>query len=177
MGNHCTSTNSIELSEPIPDITPAENEPHYMKMTSHFIACFPPHERRKNTNIYNHTHHQLCHVQDMPCFICGKTHKTDGIALETHHFYIEKAAQNAVDWIAFGNSAKNLYNIQTGQHIGSKYDWSCVAKNPDLFVDSPDNMIVLCKEHHISGNKGIHHVPFPNWILQKYPRDGFQFLV
>jgi DNA gyrase/topoisomerase IV subunit A len=113
----------------------------------------------------------------MPCFICGKTNKTDNIQTETHHFYVEKAGENAVDWRKFGEFAKTCYNIQTGENIGHAFDWNEVAKNPDLFVDSKHNMIVLCKEHHISGSFGIHHVPFPDWILQKFAQDGFDFLL
>jgi len=113
----------------------------------------------------------------MPCFICGKSNKKNNISTETHHFYVEKAAQNAIDWIKFGEFAKICYNIQTGENIGDPFDWAAVAKNPDLFVDSKYNMIVLCKEHHISGKRGIHHVPFPNWVLQKWGKDGFQFLL
>ena len=52
-----------------------------------------------------------------------------------------------------------------------------VKNDPDIFVDSVHNMIVLCKMHHTSGNKGLHHVPFPDWILQKYPKGQFQFLI
>ena len=51
------------------------------------------------------------------------------------------------------------------------------AKNPDIFVDSKYNMIVLCVEHHRSSNRGIHHVPFPEWILQRNAKNGFEFLI
>jgi hypothetical protein len=149
---------------------------HTRKMSNHYTVNYPNHEKRVDSAIYKKTHHELCHVRDLPCFICGKTHHKNGISLETHHFYCEKAAENAIDWHAFGIFAQTCYNIQTGERIGDKFDWTEVAKNPDIFVDSPYNMIVLCKEHHISGNKGIHHVPFPNWILQKYPLHDFQFL-
>jgi len=153
---------------------------HAVKMTSHYTVNYPHHKKRKNSSIYTKTHHELCHRRDLPCFICGKSHKTDGNSAaaitETHHFYVEKAAQNAIDWHKFGEFANICYNIQTGENIGDAFDWDEVAKNPDLFVDSRFNMVVLCKEHHISANKGIHHVPFPYWILQKFPKDGFQFL-
>jgi hypothetical protein len=152
-------------------------EGHCRKMSSHYTVNYPEHDKRKNSRIYNKTHNDLIHRQKIPCFICGKTNKSDGISLETHHFYCEKSAQNAIDWEKFGEFAKKCYNIQTGENIGSPFDWKEVAKNPDMFVDSKYNMIVLCKQHHRSGNKGIHHVPFPDWILQKYPKNGFQFLL
>ena len=150
---------------------------HKLKLTNHYIVNYPNHVKRKDSSIYRKTHNKLCHEQDMPCFICGKTQKKNNISLETHHFYCEKAAQNAIDWIEFGKFADNCYNIQTGINIGSTFIWKEVEKNPDIFVDSVHNMIVLCKEHHISGSNGIHHIPFPDWILQKYPKSGFQFLL
>jgi hypothetical protein len=145
------------------------------KMSNHYTVQYPHHEKRTDSAIYRKTHHDLIRVKCLSCFICGAINNENG-PLETHHFYCEKAAQNAIDWTAFGEFAKNCHNIQTGENIGAHFDWAVVALNPDIFVDSPQNMIVLCKEHHISGNKGIHHVPFPEWILQKYPRDGFEFL-
>lgn len=155
---------------------PSHNEipSHRQNMSNHYTVNYPDHEKRHDSAIYKRTHHEL---RDMPCFICGKTQQKDGISLETHHFYCEKAAENAIDWEAFGEFAKKTYNIQTGENIGANFDWKEVAKDPDSFVDSPHNMIVLCKEHHTSGAKGIHHVPFPEWILQKYPKNGFEFLL
>jgi hypothetical protein len=145
------------------------------KLSNHYSVRYPIHEKRKNSAIYNSTHHELIHVRNLPCFICGK-HNSSSSPLETHHFYCEKSAQNAIDWRVFGEFANHCYNIQTGDCIGTRFVWTEVEKTPDIFVDSVYNMIVLCKEHHISGGRGIHHVPFPDWILQKYPKDGFEFL-
>ena len=89
-----------------------------------------------------------------------------GVSVETHHFYCEKALQNVYDWELFGEFAQGSRNLQTGEPLD--FNWAEVALNPDIFVDSPQNMIVLCKEHHRSGNRGIHHVPFPEWIAQKF---------
>jgi len=150
----------IDIVEPIELVT--------HKTKTHF----PKHEPRKSSAIYRRTHLNMKH---MPCFICGKTNEKDNIHVETHHFYIEKAAENAIDWKVFGEFADKIYNIQTGESL-AQFDWSVVATNPDLFVDSEQNMIVLCKQHHTSGKYGIHHIPFPDWILQKFPKDGFQFL-
>ena len=109
---------------------------HERNMSNHYIVQYPDHEPRKPTAIYNKTHKAL---KGSPCFICG----VRGIGIETHHFYCEKAAQNAIDWEVFGEFAKTCYNIQTGENIGN-FDWAEVAKNPDIFVDSPYNMITFC---------------------------------
>jgi len=141
---------------------------HERNITNHYTITYPDHEPRKASALYRHTHESMKH---MPCFICNQ--KVDHA--ETHHFYIEKAAQNAIDWIKFGEFAKHAYNIQTGESL-DQFDWTEVQTNSDLFVDSRYNMIVLCKEHHTSGRKGIHHVPFPDWILDKWAKPGYQFL-
>lgn len=149
---------------------------HQVKVTNKYIINYPDHEKRKNSNIYNKTHYELCIKKNLPCFICGKTRKETNQSLETHHFYIEKAAVNAIDWVKFGQFAKTCYNIQTGDNIAHIFDWEEVAKNPDIFVDSKYNMIVLCKEHHTSGYKGIHHVAFPDWIVQKFTIKNYNYL-
>jgi hypothetical protein len=120
---------------------------------------------------YSHTYLKTWHeLKCMPCFICGNKN------VELHPFYCERAGQYAIDWIAFGEFAKTCYNIQTGELINN-YEWTEVSKNPELFVDSPHNMITLCSLHHTSENRGIHHVPFPDWILQKWARPDFDFLL
>ena len=143
---------------------------HTITSTSHYIAHYPNHPERKNTTLYNQTHHKLCIKQDLPCFICNKNKKNNQTITETHHYYIEECAMLAIDWIEFGRRAKFFYNPQTGVNIGSSFDWNKVDKNPSIFVDSEHNMIVLCIEHHRSSYAGIHHIHYPEWILQIAPK-------
>ena len=152
-----------------------ETKPNTRKMSNHYTINYPRHEKRKDTALYRRTRNELIHKRKLTCFICDKKNSTEE-PLETHHFYCEKYAQTMIDWDKFALFAKNCYNIQTGENISANFDWNEVKQNPDIFVDSTYNMIVLCKQHHTSGNKGLHHVPFPDWILQKYPSDGFEFL-
>ena len=140
---------------------------HGRRMSNHYTVYYPAHAPRKNSSIYNKTHAQL---KTQPCFVCGKT-SADGLHMETHHYYCEKAFQNAYDWKKFAQFAQTCYTPQ-GIRLGPQFDWDAVAADPDIFVDSPYNMIVLCKEHHTSGGRGIHHVPYPDWIAQKFARDG-----
>jgi len=141
----------------------AEAVRHGFLRTSHYTVYYPAHKERSYSPIYAKTHAQMKHL---PCFICGKTNEQDGIHVETHHFFCEKALQNAYDWKRFGEFAQTCY--VRGECIGPLFDWDQVALNSDLFVDSPYNMMVLCKEHHTSAGRGIHHVPFPEWIAQKF---------
>ena len=48
-----------------------------------------------------------------------------------------------IDWKKFGEFAKNCHNIQTGENIGANFNWDEVENNPDIFVDSPYNMVVV----------------------------------
>jgi hypothetical protein len=143
-----------------------EHEGKKRNMTFHYTIEYPLHEPRKNSNLYNRTHYAM---KDIPCFICKKH------GIETHHYYIEWAASNAIDWKEFGEAAKFLYNPQTGENI-NHFDWDEVAKNPEIFVDSRDNMITLCKKHHTSVGTGIHRTPYSEWFLQKVAKNGFIFL-
>lgn len=145
------------------------------KMSSHYTLNYPVHEERKTTSIFRKTRNTLINEKKLTCFICGVASLKDK-PLEVHHFYCEKYAQTMIDWEKFGEFAKNCYNIQTGEKLAANFDWQAVKQNPDIFVDSVYNMVVLCKQHHTSGNQGIHHVPFPDWILQKYPSGGYKFL-
>jgi hypothetical protein len=166
--------NSNQYHEKI--IKKEEKEEHTLSLSNHYTVHYPNHPPRKNTNLYNKTHHELCIVKDIPCFICNKTRKNDNIITETHHFFVEECMVTAIDWIKFGKKAINFYNPQTGINIGDKFNWSHVNDTPHIFVDSEYNMVVLCEEHHRSSNKGIHHVPFPDFIVQIAPKDGFVFL-
>ena len=189
MGNYCVKHTKIENNnnkenerkeeyDNIFDMNNGETiQGHKLNRSTHYIVNYPDHVKRKDSAIYKRSHHELCHIRDTPCFICGKTQKKYNISLETHHFYCEKSAENAIDWQEFSKFATNCYNIQTGINIGNTFNWKEVELNPDIFIDSIHNMIVLCKEHHISGGKGIHHIPFPDWIIQKYPKNGFEFLL
>lgn len=178
----CISLNKIEIPESVENIGIYAFSDHTSlirtKVCKNYSANYLYHDKRMYSpfSLYAENHTLLVYKKKLPCFICGKKYSRED-PLITHHFYCEKAAQYSIDWKKFGEFAKNCYNIQTGENIGANFDWDEVEKTPDLFVDSAENLIVLCNEHHMSKNRGIHYVPFPEWILQKYPKDGFDFLV
>jgi len=160
----CLSFSKENVVQEAADSVPMEESK--TNMSNHYSIHYPKHEPRKNSSLYNKTHKQM---KDIPCFICNKN------GIETHHYFIEWAATNAIDWSKFGEASKYLYNPQTGVNI-NQFDWQEVSKTPEIFIDSHHNMITLCKEHHRSGRRGIHHVPYPDWILQKFSVDNFTFL-
>ncbi|UNJ99715.1 hypothetical protein [Ralstonia sp. RRA.1] len=48
--------------------------------------------------------------------------------------------------------------------------------DPYLFVDDMTvNGLLLCKQHHTGKDAGIHDMPFPLWIAQRYAIEGYQF--
>ena len=149
----------------------------YKKLTHTYTVHYPERNVRTCSSTYIATRKTLCESLDVGCFICGKRKSVDGTTMETHHFFCEYAGLNGIDWAKFGLRAQTLYNPQTGVNIGTSFDWDKVAENPIIFVDSPENMIVLCKAHHRSKNKGIHSIPYPIWLLQLAQKDGYEFLV
>ncbi len=147
---------------------------HEMRESESREVRYPDHPPRTESELYRRTHKHLTHELNLPCLVCGK--RQPETVTETHHYYVEWAAMAAVDWIRFGELAQNFYNPQTGVNVGMAFDWTEVRKDPSIFVDSAYNMVVLCAEHHRSSTYGIHHVPVPEWLLQAYPLNGFQFL-
>jgi hypothetical protein len=88
------------------------------------------------------------------CYICDASKD-----LEIHHYHVEWAMQNAVDW----EKMKLLH---------PEFHWE-TFKKPEDFIDSPYNSMVLCEKHHRGTNTGIHAMPYPLWIMQRYVREDF----
>ena len=63
-----------------------------------YAVSYPEHETRVSSPLYNKTHRTLCITNDIPCLICG-IKKSDGINMETHHFFCEYSMINGIDWI------------------------------------------------------------------------------
>ena len=166
-----------------------DKQEHAVHETDSFMIHYPNHPERKATPLYNKTHHSLCIVQKNQCWICELKHgdmiprsgdsddKYGGklVVMETHHFHCEWADANGKDWIDFGRRAAmdRLRDFHNDQLIAPLFDWKQVAENPFIFLDSPSNMMVLCSKHHRDPVCGIHHVPFPLWIMQKSAKRGF----
>ena len=133
-----------------------ENIPgeHLVTDTIHYQVYYPNHDHRSTSNRFNRTKHELIHIKDVPCWICGSKEKR-----EVHHFHVEWAFSDGVDW----EKMKNLHPT---------YDWS-QFKIPEDFVDHEYNMMVLCEDHHRGPGTGIHHIPYPIWVMQKHKKSDF----
>lgn len=131
---------------------------------------YPPHEPRKASSLYRKTHHKLVIEMNEPCWICGITHQ-DWVMLpkdeqsrwqlETHHDELEWAAANGVD----------LDKITA--------DFAEIMNNPEKlrhWLDSENNMLVLCATHHRGGKTGIHSITYPAWKLQRWQGKEWTFI-
>jgi len=127
---------------------------HEVKSTDSWDEYYPDHVQRTESSLFRKTKHHLVHVLDTPCYICGTKENR-----ESHHKFIEWAFANAVDW----DKVKEDH---------PDFDWS-TFKSAEDFVDSEYNALILCSKHHRAPNHGVHHMPYPNWLIQKYVRDDF----
>jgi hypothetical protein len=133
-------------------------------------VMYPPHEPRKASTEYLHTHQHLVITMNEPCWICGITH-TDVLEipkaqqkwwqLETHHDELEWAAANGVD----------LTSITK--------DFPIILADPVKlreWLDSEGNMLVLCATHHRGSRTGIHTITYPAWKLQRWQGKDWTFI-
>lgn len=139
---------------------------HSFKQTLEVEVYLPAHKERKTTALFERTKKQLVAREGGKCFICGATESENGNALEAHHFIVEWAYANAVDWKLVQKDFPEFP------------DWDKLFKTNDysLFVD---NMLwngkLLCHSHHVGNNKGIHFTPYPLWIIQRYLKEGYKY--
>ena len=85
-GNYCIKQDKVDNNkskEDYDNIIDIDNgviiPSHKLFLSNHYNVNYPDHIKRKSSAIYKRTHHELCHIRDMPCFICGKTQKKDNI--------------------------------------------------------------------------------------------------
>jgi hypothetical protein len=129
---------------------------HEVKGKVEVDRYYPDHEPRTESSLFRKTKHQLVAVEDTPCWICGSKEKR-----EVHHFHAEWADANGIDWVKM-------------RELHPNFDWSTFKEASD-FIDSPYNMMVLCEKHHRAQDHGIHHLPYPDWIMQRNKLDTFVF--
>jgi hypothetical protein len=151
---------------------PEATQDHDQAETLKVEVIIPGHEPRTTTELFRRSRAQL--LAECPwCAICGATAEESGHPLEAHHHPIERSLANMVDWGRFADDAKRgLWGDKA-----AAFDWS--AFHPDQWETFVDDMTVnglmLCKAHHTGGDEGIHALPFPLWIAQRYGREGYRF--
>lgn len=122
----------------------------------------PGHEKRMASALFEKTRKKQLTLTPV-CWICGRTAKESGHPLEAHHRTVEwQFAKGDIDW----EKVKADY---------PHFDWDSFdpEKDPYKFVDDMTAQgLILCKEHHTGKDTGIHDVPFPIWIMQRYLKSG-----
>ncbi|HEY0754222.1 MAG TPA: hypothetical protein VGD98_09690 [Ktedonobacteraceae bacterium] len=131
------------------------------------VEMTPPHPPREETPEYVKAHHHLVYELDEPCAMCGVKHSTlkdpaqnpfGAAALETHHYPIERSLLDACD------PAKVGLVFPQVKDVASLND----------FVDSENNLMVLCDIHHRHPLHGIHHLTPQDFFVQPFLLAGYQ---
>lgn len=126
--------------------------------------------QRKTTSLFERTRKVLLDSEGGRCWICHCTAEEVGHPLEAHHYPVERSFTDMIDWSPESPIRKDFPN----------FDWpsfdAIVPINPYLFVDDMSvNGRILCKPHHIGKDEGVHCLPEPIWLAQRYALDGYVF--
>jgi hypothetical protein len=134
---------------------------HVQKQTMRVEVNVPPHDPRINQKLFERTRKQLI-ARDRCCFICGVTSD-----LQAHHYPIEWSLALMIDWSEGATIRKDFPNFKWAGFDPTR---------PYPFVDNMlFNGLLLCQRHHIEVGTGIHTVPHPIWIAQRYGKEGYVF--
>lgn len=149
---------------------PDVEQVHEVKESLHGNVLFPGHPTRRSTPEYEKTHHELCIVKNTPCYICGVRHSdidkpgektaTNPLGarfMESHHFWVQDSLASACDW----------------RKVQQYFPQVTSAETLEAFVDSADNMIIVCDLHHV-GYGGVHNTSWNYFVIQRFLLDGYQ---
>jgi hypothetical protein len=131
------------------------------------VEMTPPHPPREETPQYVRAHHHLVYELDEPCAMCGVKRSTlkdpaqnpfGATALETHHYPIERSLLDACDFAKVGLVFPQVKDLDS----------------LNAFVDSENNLMVLCDVHHRHPLHGIHHLTPQDFFVQPFLLVGYQ---
>jgi hypothetical protein len=145
----------------------------------------PGHEARGAASaLFTRTRQLLIAREAGRCWLSGLT-ETELGPMEAHHFPIERCFAEGIDWPRFSNDCKfGLWGP-----YAQAFDWEAffdgatrdeagrlVPVDPYLFVDDMTvNGRLLGKQYHTGKDEGVHMLPEPIWLAQKYMVEGYQF--
>jgi hypothetical protein len=132
------------------ELTPA----HWQSERTAYGAWYPAHAPRESDShyrLFEHARKRLI-ATGVGCWRCGsKEH------LEAHHAQCEFAVANGVDYTKLAADFPEY-------HLDSEEAFLA-------WVESEGNLLMLCADCH-RGPTGIHHVPYPCWVWQRWARTG-----
>lgn len=151
-------------------------ETHEERETLAVDVLLPGHDPRVTTPLFTHTRAALIERERGRCFVCGGTEQDSGHPLEAHHHPIERSTANMIDWPRLAEDCR----AGVWGPIAQSFDWdgflAAQPFDPYRFVDDMTvNGMLVCRNHHTAKNTGIHTLPFPLWVAQKYAKDGYKF--
>lgn len=148
---------------------------HEEKETLSVDVLVPGHAPRVTTELFRRTKQKLIALTSIlqfklfrekgRCYICGRTAEEAGEPLEAHHFGVERSfIDSPLRWDVIRKDYPN-------------FDWDSFDQtHPEGFVDDMlAQGVLLCKMHHTGKDTGIHTLPYPLWILQRYLPEGTKF--
>jgi hypothetical protein len=146
---------------------PPVTEIHEEKEKLEVDVLIPGHAERTTTALFTRTRKQLIEREGGRCWVCRRTAEESGHPLEAHHHPVERSFAEMVDWSAGSQIRKDF----------PRFDWASFdPADPYRFVDDMTvNGLLICKDHHIGKDEGIHFLPFPIFLAQRYGREGYKF--
>ena len=133
-------------------------EAHAQSRVLHETIYYPEHIKRSAESSEFEQNKKEMIASGQACWICGGTAESTGQPLEGHHYNFEWALANSID----------LKKVQT------KLDPN--ATDIPTFLDSKENLMILCAKHHRSNLFGIHMVTMPAWIAPRTQLDGWNLV-
>lgn len=130
---------------------------HDQKLTLHLVEHYPSHEPRTadpHYHLFNQARARLAKLGQLKCWVGNEECAGQ---IELHHSMIEFALANNIDVEKF----ERLYpqfNVTSDEAF---LEW----------VEQEGNLMPLCKRHH-TGNLGIHCLPYPIWLPQRFVKAG-----
>lgn len=149
-------------------VTPAHVERETLKVD----VDIPEHDARVTTELFRRTRLALIEREGGRCFICGRTEGEAG-PLEAHHHPIERCFAAEIDWQRVAIDCRaGLWGAHAAAFDWQKFD----PAHWETFVDDMTvNGLLLCRDHHTAADDGIHTVPGPIWLAQRYAKEGTRF--
>lgn len=140
---------------------------HEERVTLQVSVNIPGHDPRVTTNLFKKTRLHLIEREGGKCWVCGYNAEQSGQPLEAHHYPIERSFAEMVDWSEGSQIRKDF----------PKFGWGSFDEtNPYTFVDDMNvNGRLLCKAHHTGNDEGVHNLPEPVWLAQRYGKEGYKF--
>ena len=146
---------------------------HEEKETLSVEVDIPEHaDRGAATPLFLRTKKILMERVGGRCYVCNGAEAEVG-PLQAHHYPVERSLATAWDWPRF------IADCQSGKWgvYCQAFHWEGFepSRNPYQFVDDMSvNGLLLCEKHHIGKDEGIHTLPHPLWIWQKYAPEGYK---